>query len=123
MTGQRTRAAVFGRLLILLVLLGTAACASGGRPIVSREAGSGNQIQLTVENQNFKDAVVYALWGAGPRDRLGTVIGNTTQTFEVPYRSGEFRVEVDFIAGDDVVTETIGVFQGDHIQVQIPPNL
>lgn len=123
MTGHRLQAAIFARLLILSALLATAACASGGRPIVSRQAGTGNEVQLTVENQNFKDATVYAIWGAGPRNRLGLVVGNTTETFQVRFRSGDLRVEVDFIAGDDIVTETIGVFQGDHIHVQIPPNL
>ena len=68
-----------------------------------------------------KDATVYAIWGAGNRDRLGLVVGNTTQTFTAPYKAGDFRVEVDFIAGDDIVTENMGVTHGDHIQVVIPP--
>jgi hypothetical protein len=70
----------------------------------------------------IKDAVVYAIWGAGPRQRLGLVTGNTTQTLTTPLRAGgDLRIEVDFIAGDDVVSQSMGVFRGDHIHVTIPP--
>jgi hypothetical protein len=108
------------RLLFVGAALAASAC-SHNRPLVSRMAGQGNDIQITVENQNFKDATVYAIWGAGNRDRLGLVVGNTTQTFTAPYKAGDFRVEVDFIAGDDIVTENMGVTRGDHIQVTSPP--
>ena len=115
-------AAAWPRLLIMLTVLAAGACASSrGRPIAPRD-GAAQNVAITVENQNFKDAVVYAIWGVGPRDRLGMVTGNTTQTFTTPLRgSGELRIEVDFIAGDDVVTQSMGAFQGDHIQVTIPP--
>ena len=115
----RTRAASWRRLLVLSAALVAVGCASRGRAI---EPGASRDVAITVENQNFKDAVVYAIWGVGPRDRLGMVTGNSTQTFTTPLRgSGELRIEVDFIAGDDVVTQGMGAFQGDHIQVTIPP--
>src|SRR5688572_3985998 len=116
-------AAVRRRLSIFLVLVAAGACASTGRPVDPLDGGAPRDVQITVENQNFKDAVVYAIWGAGPRDRLGMVTGNTTQTLRTPLRGGgDLRIEVDFIAGDDVVTQSMGVFQGDHIQVTIPPS-
>jgi hypothetical protein len=114
-------AAARPRLLIMLAVLAAGACSSSGRPIASRD-GAAQNVAITVENQNFKDAVVYAIWGAGPRDRLGMVTGKTTQTFTAPLRgSSDLRIEVDFIAGDDVVTQSMGAFQGDHIHVTIPP--
>jgi hypothetical protein len=120
MTSKRI-AAVGSRLSIFLVLLAAGACASGGRLVEPREAGA-QDVQITVENQNFKDAVIYAIWGSGPRNRLGMVTGNTTQTLRTQLRGGgDLRIEVDFIAGDDVVTQSMGVFQGDHVHVRIPP--
>lgn len=89
--------------------------------MVSREPGQGDAVRITVENQNFKDVAIYALCGS-QRDRLGLVVDLTTQTFAVPVKTGQLRVEVDFIAGDDIATEPIGVFEGDHIHVTIPPN-
>jgi hypothetical protein len=115
----RTRAASWTRLLVLSAALVAVGCASRGRAI---EPGASQDVQITVENQNFKDAVIYAIWGAGPRNRLGMVTGNSTQTLRTPLRGGgDLRIEVDFIAGDDVVTQSMGVFRGDHIQVTIPP--
>jgi hypothetical protein len=118
---KHTRAAGWSRLFVFAAVLAAGGCAHGGRPIVAREGGTGDQVAVTVENQNFKDAAVYAIWGVGNRDRLGLVTGHTTQTFTTPFKSGDLRIEVDFIAGDDVVTESMGVFQGDNIHVTIPP--
>jgi hypothetical protein len=117
----RILAAGWTRLLVLAAALGAAGCASRGRAI---EPSASQDIQVTVENQNFKDAVVYAIWGAGPRDRLGMVTGNSTQTLTTRMRgTTDLRIEVDFIAGDDVVTQSMGVFQGDHVHVVIPPGI
>ena len=108
------------RMFVVALALAAAGCASAGaRPadeIASRD------MRLTVENHRFSDAVVYAVWGAGPRDRLGMVTGNTTRTFATPVRrGGDMRVEVHFVGGDDLVAETIGVFEGDDIHLLIQP--
>jgi hypothetical protein len=108
--------------MALAMMLAAAGCASTGRAV--EEGGAARDVEVTVENQNFQDAVVYAIWGAGPRDRLGTVTGNSTQTFTTQVRSGgDMRIEVDLIAGNDVVTERMGVFEGEDIRVVIPPNI
>ena len=126
MAGRGIRAASWTRLLLLGAVLVSGACASNqGRPVVADEdyaAIDRDDVLVTVENQNFKDAVVYAIWGAGPRNRMGLVTGNTTKTLTTPFRTGDLRIEVDFIAGDDVLTESMGVFHGDHVQVTIPPS-
>jgi hypothetical protein len=120
---QRNRAAAWPRLLVFTLALAAAGCASTGRP-VEDEGGATQDVEVTVENQNFQDAVVYAIWGAGARDRLGTVTGNTTETFTTEVRAGgDMRIEVELIAGNDVVTESMGVFQGDDIRVVIPPRI
>jgi hypothetical protein len=102
MTSQRKSVAARPRLVLMAMALATVGCASTGRP-VEDEGGAAQDVEVTVENQNFQDAVVYAIWGAGPRDRLGTVTGNTTETFTTEVRAGgDMRIEVDLIAGNDV---------------------
>ena len=121
MNGLRTHARA-ARMLMLSAAVLAAGCASGSQAKLSRQAGAaGSDVQVTVETQNFKDAVVYAVWGSGNRDRLGMVTGNTSQTFTAPWKAGDMRVEIDFIAGDDIFTESMGVNRGDHLHVQIPP--
>ena len=123
MNNQRNPGRVWTRLLFLMMALSAGGCASTGRPIESDGTAS-RDVEVRVENQNFYDAVVYAIWGAGPRDRLGTVTGNTTQTFTTEARgTSDMRIEVDFVGAGDVVTRSMGVFQGDRIDVVIPPNI
>jgi hypothetical protein len=52
------------------------------------------------------------------------VTGNSTETFTTEVRAGgDMRIEVDLIAGNDVITESMGVFRGEDIRVVIPPNI
>jgi hypothetical protein len=119
---NRRRPAVRARMLVLTLGLAAGGCATGGRAFET--TGAPRHLEVTVENRNFHDAVVYAIWDAGPRHRLGMVVGNTTQSFDAAMRgSGELRLEVDLIAGHDVVSERIGVFEDEQVHVVIPPNL
>ncbi|MBM4183517.1 MAG: hypothetical protein FJ207_04730 [Gemmatimonadetes bacterium] len=121
MNHRIARAAAWPQFIALTLTIAVSGCASRAR--VS-EVSVARDVVVTVENQNYKDAVVYAIWGAGPRDRLGMVTGNTTQTFESAVRGGgELRVEVDFLAGVDLVAERMDVFEGDDIHVLIPPHI
>jgi hypothetical protein len=123
MTSQRKHAPAPARWVFLALALAAAGCASTGRPIEEGGVVTAD-VEVTVENQNFQDAVVYAIWGAGPRDRLGMVTGNTTETFTTEVQAGgDMRIEVELIAGNDVVTESMGVFRGDDIRVVIPPRI
>jgi hypothetical protein len=123
MTNQRKRTVARPRMLFIALALAAAGCATSGRPVAD-EGGVTQDVEVTVENQNFQDAVVYAIWGAGPRDRLGMVTGNTTETFTAEVQAGgDMRIEVDLIAGNNVVTESRGVFRGDDIRVVIPPRI
>ena len=51
-----------------------------------REAALGQPIQLTVENNDFNDAVVYANWQGSVRHRVGLFTGKTKQTVTFPWR-------------------------------------
>ena len=108
------------RLLILAFVVLLGACASGGRPTFSRQPGQGNNVTITVENQNFLDATVYALW-IGTRDRVGAVTGLSTQTFQVDWRASDLQLQIELLADGTMTTDRIGVFEGDHVELVIPP--
>ena len=120
MNMRRDRVTSMTRPVILLVALTTGACASARSVLPGWEPEQAEPITLTVENQNYSDATIYAWWG-GNRIRLGLATGSTTQTFESDWRGGQLMVQVDFIGGGQYLIETFGVFEGDHLQLTIPP--
>ncbi len=97
------------------------ACASRA-PVPSPFAeGVEATILLTVDNQDYRDATVYANWN-GVRQRVGMVIGKTTETFTVPWREYEVGLEVDFVGGGELkVADRMPVLPGDHIEFLIMP--
>lgn len=80
-------------------------------------SGFGAPVQLTVQNNDFNDAVVYANWSGGVRDRVGLFTGKTKQTMSFPWRGDMVVFEVDFIAGDILTIEPIDVQAGDHLDL------
>jgi hypothetical protein len=101
---------------------GLAACGSTNNEEPFNPAPAGAEtIDVTIENQNFYDATITALWEGGSRERLGSVTGLTTQTFTVEARSDAVRFEVDFLAGGDFVGELIPANPGDHIELTLSP--
>lgn len=111
-------------LLLLLVLLGPLllqGCAGnyGNNPFQG-SAGQ-NEIQVTIRNQNFSDASVYAIWRAGSRVRLGSVTGNSTRTFSTAWRGEVIRFEIDFLGGGGYTTQSYPVNEGDHLELTLRP--
>ena len=76
-------------------------------------------VRVTVQNQDFYDAVIYANWVGSTRDRVGMVTGKTTQTFEMPCRAETVRFEADFVSGGSVFFDTIEVWGGDHLDLVV----
>jgi hypothetical protein len=114
----------FRRALFLLIgaLVGcgsaSAGSAAGG---FGTDAATAETIDVTIENQNFYDATVTALWEGGSRQRVGSVTGLTTRTFTLEPRSDALRFEIDFLAGGDFVGEVIPANPGDHIELTLSP--
>ena len=83
-------------------------------------------VRLTVHNNDFRDAVVYAVWsstpvatGASGRRRVGMVTGKTSQTFTFQWQASVVRIQADFIAGGSFSADPIDVNQGDHLDLVI----
>jgi len=103
-----------------------AGCATSQTPDPATDpfdgGGAGREdVLLTVENNDFRDASIYALWN-GVRRRVGSVTGKTSETFRMEWRSEEIQLEIDFLgggSGDDYVSERVPVTQGDHLNFVI----
>lgn len=108
--------------LVGLAVVSTAAGCFGTRtgdsPFRSGQTGD-ERVMLTVHNNNYRDATIYAYWN-GVRDRIGMVIGKTEETFTMRWRSEEIQLEVDFVGGGGYRTEIVSVFRGDHLDFRIP---
>ena len=79
----------------------------------------GSVVQLTVQNNDFKDATVYAVWDGGTRRRIGMVTGKTSATFTFDWVSHRMHIEADFVAGEGFTSDEIEVWQGDHLDLVI----
>jgi hypothetical protein len=108
-------------LALPVALMAFAGCShNGDRPMFTRTPGQGDKVTIHADNQNFLDADVYALWN-GQRDRLGMVTGKSTQTFDVPFRDNDLQLQIDFVGSGVMTTDHITVWQGDQVDVVIPP--
>ena len=85
-----------------------------------RDSTRDDTVLVTVTNHEFQDAVIYANW-KGLRRRVGMVVGKTTETFRVTWRTNEIQLEADFIGGGELISEPIPVWAGEHIDFVILP--
>jgi hypothetical protein len=79
----------------------------------------GSVVRLTVQNNDFKDATVYAVWQGANRRRIGMVTGKTSATFTFDWVSHILSIEADFVAGEGFVSDPIEVWEGDHVDLVI----
>jgi hypothetical protein len=111
------------RLAAAAVLLGTTtACAMWPWARDDNDMEPPRDLVIVVENQNFYDVTVYARWDA-ERRRIGRVVGNTTERFDLRYRIGAMlQFEVSLLAGGTFLTERMSVIylldQSDSIPAE-----
>ena len=111
------------RVMLALAIAGCAATqGSLSREPFSGTVSGGDLVGLTVENNDYRDASVYIVWN-GSRERVGSVTGKTTQTFRTPWRSEQVQLEVDFVGGGRFRSERMDVWQGDHLNFVILPDM
>ncbi len=108
----------FFAVLSLIAVLFACASPSGGN--MRRTTETTGSVLLTVQNDNYSDATIYANWG-GARDRLGFVVGKTTQTFTFNWRREDIRLEAAFIPDGGWRTHTVLVYPSDHLDLTILP--
>jgi len=79
----------------------------------------GSVVQLTIQNNRFNDATIYAEWSGIGRRLVGRVTGKTSETFIFDLESHRIRIKAEFIAGGRFTTDEIGVSGGDHLELVI----
>lgn len=108
--------------LTLSLGLGMTACASPGASPFDDGVEPGT-IHVEVDNQNFYDATVYVLSGAGER-RLGIVRGKSEKTLVARlFVPGNVRLRVRMLAGASFTTEVMNAGPGETLLLIIPANL
>lgn len=110
----------------MLLLSLALACHSGKSGQPNDEAQPIPKTTLTVINQGFLDMDVFALPQDGPRVRIGTSNGNTTQHFDLPNYLVRTSITMRFmmipIGGNYAPrSQMIQVNPGDEVELTIPP--
>jgi len=110
---------------ILALTLATAACGLFGRGAHESEFGlvPSDSVTLDVQNQNYYDATLYAVWRNGRRTRLGRVSGNTRGTFAFRWESTEMQIEIRLLSVGSYFTQPMMVERGDALDLVIEPGL
>jgi hypothetical protein len=110
----------FRAALALVTALAAAGCSTTqeaeGSPFDGSRASE--DIQLTVENNDFRDATIHVYWN-GMRTRAGIVTGKTSETFRMRWRSEWAHLGVDFLGRGGYETERVPVYPGDHLNFVI----
>lgn len=106
--------------LALVALSGTG-CGSAQRRVALFGEPEGKQLlRIEVQNNNFNDATVHAMWEGGGRRRLGTVTGKGTGVFTLEWTTSRpIQLEIDFLAGGTCTTDRITASPGDSLDLMI----
>lgn len=94
-------------------------CASSGPDNPMTLGATDDPVRITVQNNDFYDAVIYANWIGSTRNRVGMVTGKTTETFTMDWKSERVWFEADFVSGGSVPFEPVDVWGGDHLDLVI----
>lgn len=112
---------------VLLLVLLTLSCSSGGAPDTSPAPDSGDQLRARIENRASLDMDIFAVRNDGERIRLGFVPGSETAVFALPATVTSGSTTIRFEArpvrrgGEPVVSEIFGVHTGEEIAWSISP--
>lgn len=108
-------------ILVVAVVLGSCQTGQNERvqdPFVASGPEQSEEVLLTVENNDFRDANIFAFWD-GVRDRVGFVTGKTSRTFRMKWRSERVQIGVDFVGRGGQRSGNVDVWPGDHLNYVI----
>ncbi|MCY3808623.1 MAG: hypothetical protein OXG58_04155 [Gemmatimonadetes bacterium] len=96
-----------------------ATAARSENPLAQGAHSERREIELLVRNQNFNRATVYATASGGSSRKIGVVGGHSQATLKFDWPFSYIRLRIRFLAGDEVVTETMSVFPGELLELVI----
>ncbi len=106
-----------------VALLSAAACSRGTPAVGGLSPLLDDSVTITVVNDNYYDAGVYAQYEGGIRDRLGTVTGNTSQTFKIRYHPRLLIMRMHLIGVGTALSNELTVDPGDVLELRLMPDL
>jgi len=107
--------------VVVTAILAGACSTSAEQPVANpfdARRGDTEDVLLTVENNDFRDATIYVYWN-GMRTRAGTVTGKTSETFRMEWKGEWVQLGVDFLGRGGYTTERVDVLRGDHLNFVI----
>jgi hypothetical protein len=108
------------RVALLAAALSASCVRGGGQTSFSGGTfASAEPVQITVKNNDFRDAVLYAVWDRRAPQRVGLVTGKTEQTFAVEWRGSTVVFQAHLIAGNVVTFDRMDAWSGDHFDLVI----
>ena len=103
-----------------VVSLGCFAIAARSENPLAQEAQvERREIELLVRTRNFNQATVYATASGGSSRKIGVVGGHSQATLRFDWPFSYIRLRIRFLAGDEVVTETMPVFPGELLELVV----
>jgi hypothetical protein len=116
-TRRWTRGGVLCALALISSACGTRTSYPGQDPFSG--GGAAQDARVRVRNSNFYDATLTAIGDTGRR-RLGTVGGNQSAVFTMPWTfTSGLRIEIDLLAGPTCTTDLITVSPGEEVVLEI----
>jgi len=112
------------RMVLAAVITLAAVGCGGSRDTASPfdRSPSATEIQLNVDNQNYNDVRLYIETVAG-RKTVGGVGGNSRRSFRIEWAGLDgISVRMQFLAGDDFVTNSVNASPGDRLELLITAN-
>jgi hypothetical protein len=117
---MKRKTTLLGGILLLVV---SVACSRATPAVGGVSPLLEDSVTVTVVNDNFYDANVYALYQGSTRDRLGTVIGHNSQTFRIKYHPRPLVMQMHLVGVGSTLSNEIHVDPGDVLELRIMPDM
>lgn len=123
LTGHRFRSHAALAFTAVFALASLGACATAPEATATnpmrQDPAASEEIEILVTNHNFSQATVYTARG-GASQRLGIVPGKGEATFRTRWPLPDIQLRVKFLAGPDILTETLPVAPGELLELILP---
>ena len=123
LAGHRFRSHIALAFAAVFALATLSACATTPEATATnpmrQDPAVSEEIEILVRNHNFSQATVYTARG-GASQRLGIVPGKGEATFKTRWPLPDIQLRVKFLAGPDILTETLPVGPGELLELILP---
>ena len=119
LTGHRSHRPPFIAALVATVLAGCMGTSGRADNPMEEATPESREIELLVRNNNFSQATIYTSPAYGGTRRLGVVGGKSEATLKFEWALSYIQLRIKFLAGSQVLTESLPVFPGELLELII----